>query len=96
MRFESQLSRMNCHTFSCGLSSGHLDGNATSVMLGGVTRRLDRCQPAWSSSSTACAPGAISVAIFGKMQVHRLRVAARQDQRRAFAFLGAERPEDVC
>ncbi len=24
MRFESQLSRMNCQMFSCGLSSGHL------------------------------------------------------------------------
>jgi hypothetical protein len=24
IRFESQLSRMNCHTFSTGLSSGHL------------------------------------------------------------------------
>ncbi len=28
-RFESQLSRMNCQTFSCGFSSGHFAGSGT-------------------------------------------------------------------
>ena len=31
----------------------------------------------------------------GKMQVHRLAVAGRQDQGRALALLGADRAEDV-
>ena len=35
IRFESQFSRMNCQMFSWGFSSGHLAGNAMSVMLGG-------------------------------------------------------------
>jgi len=46
IRFESQLSRMNCQTFSCGFSSGHFAGNGMSVMLGGTIRRPERCQPA--------------------------------------------------
>ena len=46
IRFESQLSRRNCQTFSCGLSSGHFAGNGIKVMLGGMTSRPDRCQPA--------------------------------------------------
>src|SRR5262249_35843761 len=37
---------MNCHTFSTGLSSGHLGGSAMMVMLAGTTRRVDMCQPA--------------------------------------------------
>ena len=41
-RFESQLSRMNCQTFSCGLSSGHLAGKGISVMLGGTVSRPER------------------------------------------------------
>ena len=45
-RFESQLSRMNCQTFSCGLSFGHLAGKGTIVMLGGTFKAAERCQPA--------------------------------------------------
>src|SRR6188474_1481090 len=63
MRLESQLSRINCQTFSTGLSSGDFGGKAMMVMLGGTTRRVERCQPAWSSRSTACAPGATVCAI---------------------------------
>jgi hypothetical protein len=46
MRFESQLSRMNCQMFSTGLSSGDFGGIAMIVMLGGTRRRIDMCQPA--------------------------------------------------
>src|SRR6266446_9189291 len=45
-RLESQLSRMNCQTFSTGLSSGHLAGSGTSVMFGGTMSLSDRCHPA--------------------------------------------------
>src|SRR3954452_14468257 len=63
MRFESQFSRMNSQIFSTGFSSGHLDGSGTRVMFGGTTRRCERCHPAWSRRSTACAPGATALAI---------------------------------
>ena len=46
MRFESQLSRINCQMFSTGLSSGDLGGSGRMVMLCGTTRRVDMCQPA--------------------------------------------------
>ena len=46
MRFESQLSRMNCQMFSTGLSSGDFGGIAMMVMLDGTTRYVDMCQPA--------------------------------------------------
>jgi hypothetical protein len=35
MRFESQLSRRNCQTFSTGLSSGHFGGSGMMVMFAG-------------------------------------------------------------
>ena len=41
-RFESQLSRMNCQTFSAGLSSGHLGGSTTRVMLSGSSHVASR------------------------------------------------------
>jgi hypothetical protein len=46
IRFESQLSRMNCQMFSCGFSSGHFAGNGIRVMLGGTINLPDTCQPA--------------------------------------------------
>src|SRR3954452_23878733 len=54
---------MYCQTFSVGLSSGHLGGSTRSVMLCGTERRVERGHPAWSRTSTACLPGATSVAI---------------------------------
>ena len=44
MRFDSQLSRMNCQTFSTGLSSGHLAGSGSRVRLAGTTSPAERCQ----------------------------------------------------
>ena len=46
IRFEGQLSRMNCQTFSCGFSYGHFAGNGMSVILGGTVSRPERRQPA--------------------------------------------------
>jgi hypothetical protein len=45
-RLESQLARMNYQTFSTGLSSGHLAGSGTMVMLGGTVSRSEMCHPA--------------------------------------------------
>ena len=44
MRFDSQLSLMNCQTFSTGFDSGALDGRNNSVMLVG-TLKLRRGGP---------------------------------------------------
>ena len=54
---------MNCQMFSITLSSGHFGGSGTNVMFGGTATLADMCQPARSSSSTACAPGATAAEI---------------------------------
>ena len=46
MRFESQFCRMNCQTFSIGLSSGHFGGSGIIVMFGGTVSLSERCHPA--------------------------------------------------
>ncbi len=48
-----------CQIFSTGLSSGLFEGIATIEMLVGSSSLGVRCQPAWSISSTAWAPGAM-------------------------------------
>src|SRR5262245_61587933 len=53
---------MNCQTFSTGLSSGHFGGSRMMVMLAGTTRRVDMCQPAWSTKRMAWAAGATDCA----------------------------------
>src|SRR5205823_4419861 len=85
---------MNCQTFSIGFSSGHLGGSGTSVMLGGTLSLCERCHPAWSTSSAACAPGH-GGGHLGQVQGHRRGVAAWQDERRSLAVLGADGAEDV-
>ena len=46
IRLESQFSRMNCHMFSTGLSSGDLGGKGKSVMLDGISSFPVVCHPA--------------------------------------------------
>ena len=60
---ESQLSRINCQMFSTGLRSGHFGGSGRRLMFAGTTSLSDKCHPAWSSMSTACATGATQAAI---------------------------------
>jgi hypothetical protein len=43
---ESQLSRMNCQTFSIGLNTGDFGGRAMIVIFAGTTRPVDICHPA--------------------------------------------------
>src|SRR5829696_817858 len=86
---------MNCQTFSAGLSSGHLGGSTTSVMLSGSTRPAERCHPAWSTTSTACLPGATSAAISARCRFIASGVAGGQDERGSLAIAGADSPEDV-
>ena len=63
MRLESQLPRRYCQTFSCGFSSGDFGGSESRLMLAGTLSFADVCQPAWSSRTTACAPGATACEI---------------------------------
>ena len=60
MRLESQLSRMNCHIFSTGFSSGDLGGKGMIVMFGGIMSLLVICHPARSTMRMAWAPGVTS------------------------------------
>ena len=48
-----------------------------------------------SAGGRRCSRGATWVAIFGERQIHRLGVATRHDERRAFALLGADRAKDI-
>src|SRR5688572_28894020 len=95
MRFDSQLSRMNCQTFSMGFSSGQLGGSATRVMFGGTTSRLERCHPARSMRSTAWGSRRHLGCDLGEVQVHGYGVAGRQNQGSSLAFARADRAEDV-
>ena len=52
------LSRTNGQTVSTGFNSGERGGKGRSVMVSGPFSLVETGQPAWSSSSTACAPGA--------------------------------------
>ena len=45
MRFESQLSRMNCQIVSTGLSSSDFGGSGKSVMLAGTGSFAETCHP---------------------------------------------------
>ena len=46
MRFDSQLSLMNCQTFSTGFNSGHLGGSGTMDMFSGTANFGVMCHPA--------------------------------------------------
>ena len=58
MRFDSQLSRMNCQMFSMGFNSGALGGNGNSVMLAGTSSLVVVCHPARWRMRTAWPFGA--------------------------------------
>jgi hypothetical protein len=71
MQLESQLSRMNCQTFSVGLSSGHFSGSGRMVVLVGALSFFDMCQPAYPSGEYRGVRQAAShVAVPGGRQFH--------------------------
>ena len=51
IRFDNQLSRMNCQTFSTGFNSGDRGGSARTVMLSGIASAGRQVQ--WAPGSTA-------------------------------------------
>ena len=93
MRFESQLSRMNCQTFSCGLSSGHLAGSGTMVMLSGTTRSVGEMPAGLIDKQRCVPPGRDLCRDFCQVQGHRLGVAAGQDEAAALPSLGQMAPK---
>ena len=97
IRFESQFSRMNCHTFSCGFSSGHFCRQRDQRDVG----RDDQSAREMPASlidekgdvGTRCDLGGD----FGEVEVHRLCIASWHGtlERRALAVLGTDRAEDI-
>src|SRR5215207_8267172 len=65
IRFDSPLSRTNGQTVSTGFNSRERGGSGRSVMLSGTQSLGERCQPAWSRSSTACEPRRVFRRPFG-------------------------------
>jgi hypothetical protein len=51
------------------LSSGHLGGSGMMVMFDGTMSLWDKCHPAWSINSTACAPGLMAMAISARCKL---------------------------
>ena len=95
IRFESQLSRMNCQTFSCGFSSGHFAGNGMSVMLGGTIRRPERMPAGLINEQRGVRARRDLGGDFGQVHVHGFGVTPRQDEGRALAVLGADCAEYI-
>ena len=97
IRFESQFSRMNCQMFSWGFSSGHLAGNAMSVML------ESDVQPAGEMPSGlidedrgVCAWRDLRGDLFGQVKVHRLGVLATRHERARRLCLPSDRSRRKC
>lgn len=104
MRFDSQLSRMNCHTFSTGLSSGHLGG----IELGASRRQRHQSDVGRNDQFGGAVPSSLIEKKHGvcarrdvegdffQMHAHRLAVAPGHDDAGGLAFSGTDRPEDPC
>src|SRR5438093_13044279 len=95
MRLESQLSRMNCQTFSTGLSSGHFGGSTMMVILAGTRRRVDKVPAGLVDQEDGVGSGRDGCGDHGEVQVHRLGVAGRHDQGCTLALLRADCNDDV-
>src|SRR5271170_8240826 len=93
--FESQLSRMNCQTFSCGFSSGHFAGNGIRGMLGGTVSRPEKMPCGLIDEHRGVRAGRDLGGDLGQVQVHRFGVASGHDEGCALAVLGADRAEDI-
>ena len=95
IRFESQFSRMNCQTFSCGFSSGHLAGKRDQRDVGRDDQACPRDASPPDRREARRARRRDLGGDFGEMEVHRLCIASWHDERRALAVLGTDRAEDI-
>src|SRR5262249_37916421 len=78
---------MNCHTFSTGLSSGHLGGSAMMVMLAGNDQACRHVPAGLVDQEDSVGGGCNGRGDLRKVQVHRFGIAGRQDQGCALAPL---------
>ena len=85
---------MNCQTFSCGFNSGHLAGSGINVMLGGTIRLAEMPTGLIEQKGRVCARRDLR-GDFGQVEVHRLGVASRHDERGCLAVPGTDRAEDI-
>ncbi len=70
IRLDSQLSRMNCQTFSLTLSSGHLAGRGSRVMLGGTSSPAGEMPARLIQQQHGMATGADHGGDLGQVQAH--------------------------
>jgi len=99
MRFESQLSRMNCQMVFLRVEFGtfggqHLAGNAMSVMLAGDVQSAGETPSGLIDEDRGARAGRDLGGDLGQLKVHRLGVATRRDEGCAF-FLRTDRAENV-
>ena len=94
-RFESQLLRISCQTFSTGFSSGHLAGSATMVMFGGTMSRLRDMPASLIDQQGTVLARRDPRGDFGQVQAHGLGVAPGQNQTCRGARHRADRAENV-
>ena len=95
MRFDSQLSRMNCQTFSTGLSSGHFAGSGSRVMLAGDDETRREMPAGLIEQQHGMRTRRHGGGDLGDVQRHAFGVAAGQDKRCALALGGADGAVDV-
>src|SRR5829696_5029662 len=95
MRLESQLSRMNCQTFSTGFSSGHLAGSATRVMFGRHDEPARKVPSGPVDEEHGMGSRRHLGCDLGQVQVHGFGVAGRQDQGSSLALARADGAKDV-
>ena len=86
MRFDSQLSRLNCQTFSTGLSSGHLGGSGSRVMLAGDDETRREMPAGLIEQQHGMRTRRHGGGDLGDVQRHAFGVAAGQDKRCALAL----------
>ena len=94
MRFDGQLSRMNCQTFSTGLSSGHFAGSGGRVMLVGDDEPCRYMPSGVIEQQHGMGARRDGGGDLGEVQCHPFGIAAGQNERRAFAFGRADRAID--
>ena len=75
MRLESQLSRMNCQTFSTGLSSGHFGGKQNDGDVGRHEEARGQVPAGLVDQEDGVGSGRDGCGDLGEVQVHRLGVA---------------------
>ena len=90
-RLESQLSRINCQTFSTGLSSGARGGSGIRVILSGTSRAREVCHPAWHDDGMGT--GFNDAGDLFEMGVQRFRVGIGHNEAGSFALVRAD--EDI-